>query len=136
MRREIIFRGRDIETGKWMYSTPFLGMLDTMTPAIVAHPGLVDEKNIYYSIGRAVDLDTIGQFTGVTDKNGVYIFEGDVVNILCENEEVGVIKWEEDTARFIISAEGFFADFDNYYGHDLEVIDNIHDNPELLEEEI
>ena len=80
-----------------------------------------------------VNESTVGQFTGLTDKNGEKIFEGDIVNILPEVDEIGVIEWEDDEAMFVLNAEGWYANFDNYYPEDVEVIGNIHDNPELLE---
>lgn len=79
-----------------------------------------------------VYADTVGQYTGVDDKNETKIFEADIVYI-SDSDERGIIKWDEDTARFIISMEGIDADFDNYWGKDLEVIGNIYDNPDLCE---
>lgn len=77
----------------------------------------------------------VEQCTGLKDKSGRLIYEGDIVNILCEVEEQGVLEWASEEAQFVIRAEraGFVADFDNYNGIDLEVIGNIHENPELLE---
>ena len=75
---------------------------------------------------------TVGQITGLLDKNGKKIFEGDIVDILTENEEIGVVAYED--GGFLVNADGFCVDFhSNINGTDLEVIGNIYDNPELLE---
>ena len=75
---------------------------------------------------------TVGQFTGLLDKNGKKIFEGDIVDILTENEKIGVVAYED--GGFLVNADGFCVDFhSNINGTDLEVIGNIYDNPELLE---
>lgn len=84
------------------------------------------EKHVVYA-------DTVGQYTGIKDRNGTKIFEGDIVGISRE-EERGIIKWDEDTARFIILSDGISADFDNYWGKDLEVIGNIYDNQDLCDD--
>lgn len=78
---------------------------------------------------------SIMQCTGLKDKNGKLIFEGDIVDILPEVETTGIIKWSDDLARFVIVYENIQCDFDNYYGYELEVIGNIYENPELLESE-
>ena len=50
-------------------------------------------------------------------------------------DENAIIEWDEETARFIIHYDGWIADFDNYYGYELEVIGNVYDNKNLLGEE-
>ena len=124
MDREILFRGKRVDNGEWIYGDRVRS--HTKTYIVTCGEAFPDE----------VYPETVGQFTGLTDKNGEKIFESDIVDILCENEEIGVIEWEKDTAQFIVSADGFCASFDNYSGHDLEVIGNIHDNPEMLREGI
>nr|DAL47612.1 MAG TPA_asm: YopX protein [Caudoviricetes sp.] len=82
-------------------------------------------------IRRTVLSETIGQYIGLIDRNGNKIFEGDIVNILTENEEIGVIVYED--GGFIVRADKFSVDFiNNINGTDVEVIGNKYDNPELL----
>lgn len=132
--REILFRGKatnrdpnrsyrtKYKNGDWVY-----GLLTD----VENYAGFSEMTNINGVSGIEVDKNTVGQFTGLTDKNGEKIFEGDIVDILTENEEIGVVKW--DDGGFIVSADGFCVDFQhNINGTDVEIIGNIHDNPELL----
>lgn len=48
-------------------------------------------------------------------------------------DERGVIQWDSDIAKFIITFSTFTIDFDNVYGRELEIVGNVYDNPELLE---
>ena len=116
--REILFRGKQTGSGEWVY-----GSLITETNPF--------DKNMVmthiYDNGCneiLVDPRTIGQYTGMTDKNGARIFEGDIVKI--SNDEIFEVKYED--GRF--TAGLFLGDWD--YGH-VEVIGNIYDNPELVE---
>lgn len=120
--REILFRGKGDKKyngGMWYFGVP-----------IRCYDG--DWQICTNNSKRTVIPETIGQYTGLTDKNGKKIFEGDIVDILTENEEIGVITWADDEAMFIVDSDGWYANFDNYYSTEFEVIGNIYDNPELL----
>lgn len=80
-----------------------------------------------------VNPETIGQYTGCTDKNGNKIFDGDIVWDNYE-EERGVVQWDNDMAKFIIIYSTFTVDFDNVYGEELQIDGNVYDNPELIKE--
>lgn len=131
--REILFRGKRVPTGEWVY-----GFYAACKPRLsdsnrwVIQP--VDERGCP-EVTANVDPNTVGQYTGLTDNVRQRIFEGDIVSILPDDGEMGVIKWSDDEAMFVLEADGWCANFDNYYSTDLEVIGNIHDNPELLKGE-
>lgn len=79
--------------------------------------------------------ESVGQYTGLTDKNGTKIFEGDVVDILTENNEIGIVKYDE--GGFEVEADGFVIDFkQNINGTDVAVIGNIYDDQNCLNREM
>lgn len=124
MNREILFRGKTVPTqdceSEWIVGD----LLSNAYPIPNIRP--LGSICCYQVIPS-----TVGQYTGLTDRNGVKIFEGDIV--ACDGYDgYGEIKWCEYTARFIIEHDEFIADFDNFDDMDCEVISNIHDNPELL----
>ena len=134
--REILFRGKRIDknnpanNGKWYEGVYFPE--NDITPAIIY-------SGTRHNHGVFVDPETVGQYTGLTDKNGKLIFEGDIVDILTENEEIGIVAYDDGgflvkaDSGFLVNADAFCVDFHSYInGTDLEVIGNIHDNPELL----
>ena len=137
MNREILFRAKAInrnpnreyrtnyKNGDWVY-----GLLtrekDKEYPEICAQMTNTDGiSNI------DVDMDTLGQFTGKTDKNGNKIFEGDIVEY--EFDEIGkqkaIIYWNFDYAGFLLNP---LDNFQFTRTEDGRVIGNIYDNPELL----
>ena len=87
-----------------------------------------DQYNDYFDTEDMILM----QYTGLHDKNGKEIYEGDIVYVVSKDENAFIL-WDEETARYIIQFNGWCADFDNYYGKELEVIGNIYDNPDLLE---
>lgn len=124
--RDILFKAKRISDGQWVegYLYKQVGVKDRIYFAIE----VIDNTVKAYE----VDESTICQYIGLSDKNGNKIWENDIVEIPTEDEYFH-LKWEEDTARFVMSSNSFIVTFDNYWSHEVEVIGNIFDNPELLE---
>lgn len=138
MNREILFRGKRIDNGEWVegYFCPCSFGRFPCKPAIISTEKL--EQGAWEPV--KVDLATVGQYTGLTDKNGKKIFEGDVVTD-CEYGGVYSVRYfgDNEYPAFDVSPEletvecnglSFLSNVNC-----LEVIGNIHDNPELLEGE-
>ena len=139
MDREILFRGKRLDNGEWVYgylirhpSAAQIG--DDCSPWYISVPPKdPDDLGGVYN----VDPSTVGQYTGLTDRNGKRIFEGDIVEAgdYTAEDGYGEIIWDGDDAKYAIlgcNGNTLMTDFEAYYGHELEVIGNIYDNPELL----
>ena len=120
--REVLFRGKRTDNGEWVKcSETYIRDGDGIW--------LSDENlNVV-----TVIPETVGQYTGLTDKNGARIFEGDIVKRVPDGERA-VISWLKYFACFGLSFDGWCCGFDDYdfSPNDFKVIGNIHDNPDIL----
>lgn len=131
MMREILFRGKYRYCNEWLYGDLTHGAPHGEEPMIRTHDR---ELNGVF----AVETDTVGQYTGITDKNGKRIFEGDIVE--CWSEGVcarGTVQQRKDGMWIIYPAWQKYIMWglcpDEHLHTTVEVIGNIHDNPELVE---
>ena len=125
--REILFRGKQRTMLDWVEGT---GVFNDGTNTWLS----ANESNKPIACGlnhKIVLPETVGQFTGLTDKNGKKIFEGDIVR---NGDYTMIVVWYDFHAAFMLAfrVDGdYFEAISNSHIY-LEVIGNIHDNPELL----
>ena len=130
--REILFRGKRTINGDWVYGDFVHGNeRKSLRDSIFVYDSETQSFNDY-----EINPSTLGQYTGLTDKNGKRIFEGDVVKTdkFSEPNKQYIIKYDLQFGAFIGQDRYnvYFVTFDGDSG-DFEVIGNITDNPELLE---
>lgn len=131
--REILFRGKHVSSGpyKWIISPSIRQEADGSVYLLV--------KKTWY----CVDPETVGQYTGLTDKNGKKIFEGDIVKFSEDyDDKFGypatsygkcIVIYDESLLAWRIRGLDYEGVDDLCEYADSEIIGNIHDNPELLE---
>lgn len=142
--REILFRGKRLDNGEWAFGD--LLHLPNGDVVILSNKGYVK-----------VIPETVGQFTGLTDKNGKKIFEGDIIKAYFQPQNfknppyaIGSVIFENGTFKVVVNVSKNSIEYkvfekeniaaysiehnflDRYYV--LEAIGNIHDNPELFGE--
>lgn len=140
MDNRFLARGKWKGNGKWLYGNLLCdGISDVM--AIITYVNL--DGNICdlseINIGEII-LETAGRYTGLNDKNGKKIFEGDII------KAVAPYKFDVEHSNFVVSWDKYYAmfilhcvtdvwteiGFGDIYVNRSEVIGNIHDNPELI----
>lgn len=137
--REILFRGKTQYKSRWVEGFYYLkkGKYAECNDILFEHhkitTGIEESYGSYGEHSEDIEYDvfpeTVGQYTGLTDKNGKKIFEGDIVEF---QEEYGCIEYHDKEAKFVVKYDAGICDFDHIPVNEVEVIGNIHDNPELL----
>jgi uncharacterized phage protein (TIGR01671 family) len=138
--REILFRGKRKDNGEWVEGS--------YLPPVGGYPPNVSTAHSIRVAGRSglfkwheIIPETLGQYTGLKDNNDVKIFEGDIV---CINRNAPSEKYnrgfiELDYGAYVVTRSGdlsseYLYDFSDKLDYaDVEIIGNIHDNPELLD---
>ena len=128
--REILFRGKRKDNGKWVeghYGEYYSGKENVSCISI-------PKETISGSLCYDVIPETVGQYTGLTDKNGRRVFEGDILHAA---QGDFVVRWSESICSFVAGEkERMRPCMNSGTMNCCEVIGNIFDNPELLESDI
>lgn len=131
--REIIFRGKRLDNGEWVEGY----FVNLWMINYQKHQPIITDNN---AVSYDVDPSTIGQYTGLKDKNGKRIFEGDILesrydDLYPDDVSIEVVQWFRN-GWYIRQGKNLPDALDEYgvlqYS---EVIGNIHDNLVLLKEE-
>lgn len=144
--REILFRGKRIDNGEWvegwLTEDTIIGNKTYVAPVI--H---IKDSRLFATEWHEIDPDTVGEYTGLKDKNGKMIFEGDILKIAKTMNGVGyyyippldypvnvVVKWDLCSWMWETLCEDkrYIGFPDAWCYYEAEVIGNIHDNPELM----
>lgn len=134
--RTIEFRGKTIRSKEWVYSS-------TISQGTIKRKANKWFMEISENVWRGLQEGSLGQFTGLYDKDGKEIYEGDLIEV--NGRLFGVVEWHKDGYFFIndtivgvrsdggeYSPIGKMVRYFSNQGHDFSIIGNIHDNPELL----
>ena len=136
--REILFRGKRIDNGEWVYGVPVIGITSGVFMVWIESEAKRGRGELSLrDVVRQAEIipETVGQYTGLNDKNGVKIFEGDILK-----DSLGwvcLVKWDDSNGRFLGYHKKPRGDtYVCYVGREpaQEIIGNIHDNPELMGE--
>lgn len=125
MNREILFRGKN-PNEEWVSGDLILVIEEEPHIFYKTQEDIINER----ISNETVVKETVGQYTGLTDKNGNKIFEGDIVEFTNLDLPNMVIRF--DNGSFMLCEDEYSTYEELRMNYVVEVIGNIHDNPELL----
>ncbi len=134
--RDILFRGKRVDNGEWVYGSFIPDLCELLygdkLDGFIKPFGKIRKERLMVE----VDRKTVGQYTGLTDKNGKKIFEGDILEGDLEDSLDPGAKWRSEViwGKFGWNCKGnkISLPMDECDIREGEGIGNIHDNPELL----
>lgn len=122
MNREILFRGKRVDSSEWFEGSYWLSRSAVRETTYITDG--------YGNLFRVIP-ETVGQFTGLTDKNDAKIFEGDILKF---RSGIYSVEWDNEHSKFL-QRDGQFSRELHIWIAKSEIVGNIHDNPELLKGE-
>ncbi len=128
--RDISFRGKRVDNGEWVYGGYYKDYCYGNTLGEKTYITVWNTFGLGFIENVQVVPETVGQYTGLKDKNGKRVFEGDKIKL---TQGIGTVEWSKTQSRFMIwlPKSNKFASF--LAGIEYEIIGNIHDNKELLQ---
>ena len=137
MMREILFRGKDSITKRWVYGA----LVQQQDDLLKEKAFIISYSNYQFgdfseAVMHEVDPETVGQYTGFVDKKGKKIFEGDIVSIYNSKAFLFAVEWNN---QYVLkcTSNGVSDNILNVIEspEDVEVVGNIYDNSELIKEQ-
>ena len=132
--REVLYRGLAVGGAGWQYGYYF----EYKCPPVWVCSEGKEHRTYRHWIGDAehgmqcpIDKETLGQWTGLLDKNGKRVFEGDIVRDWFGS--IYPVKYKEKIGAFVADGSDMGCGLFWVQGTGYEIIGNIHDNPELVE---
>lgn len=122
MNREILFRGKRVDSSEWFEGSYWLSRSAVRETTYITD----GYGNLF-----CVIPETVGQYTGLNDKNNVKIFEGDILKF---RSGIYSVEWDNEHSKFLQRDGQFSREFHIWIAKS-EIVGNIHDNPELLKGE-